>query len=76
MEPEKVRLTSTADPGIVELLRKRLARDGDPPISVNVDGEVLVLSADTALTMLRSRVLAALEDVAGDRAPDLFEFAD
>jgi hypothetical protein len=31
---------------------------------------------DTALTMLRSRVLVAPEDVAGDQATDLFEFAD
>jgi hypothetical protein len=61
---------------MVELLRGRLARDGDPPIRVDVDGDELVLSADTALTMLRSRVLVALEDVAGDRTTDLFEFAD
>lgn len=46
------------------------------PIRVDVDGHELVLSADTALTMLRSRVLVALEDVAGDRTTDLFEFAD
>jgi hypothetical protein len=63
-------------PEMVELLRGRLARDGDPPIRVDVDGDELVLSADTALTMLRSRVLVALEDVAGDRTTDLFEFAD
>jgi hypothetical protein len=35
-----------------------------------------VRCADTALTMLRSRVLVAPEDVAGDQATDLFEFAD
>jgi hypothetical protein len=71
-----VRLTTTADRQIVELGRARLARDGDPPIRMDVDGDELVLSADTAPTMLRSRVLVALEDVAGDRATDWFKFAD
>jgi hypothetical protein len=43
---------------------------------MDVDGDELVLSADTAPTMLRSRVLVALDDVVGDRAPDLFGFVD
>ena len=43
---------------------------------IDVDRDDLVLSADTALTMLRSRVLVALENVAGDRTTDLFELAD
>jgi hypothetical protein len=76
MEPATVRLATTADAQIVELVRARLASDGDPPIGMKVDGDELVLSADTALAMLRSRVLVALEDVAGDRAADWFEFAD
>jgi hypothetical protein len=76
MELATVRLTTTADPQIVELVRGRLARDGDPPIRMEVDGGELVLSADTAPTMLRSRVLVALDDVAGDRATDWFKFAD
>lgn len=76
MEPATVRLTTTADPQIVEHVRARLARDGDPPISVDVAGDEMVLSGNTARIMLRSRVVAALEDVAGDRASDWFEFAD
>jgi hypothetical protein len=76
MEQASVRLTTTADSQVVEFLRARLGRDGDPPISVDVDGDELVLSADTAPTMLRSRVLVALEDVTGDRPTDWFECAE
>ena len=75
MVPARVRLITTANPELVERLRDRLARDGDPPIRMHVDGGELVLSADTAPTMLRSRVLVALEDVAGEQGSDWFRFS-
>jgi hypothetical protein len=52
-----------------------LAEAGDPSISMHVEGQVIVLSADTAPIMLRSRVMAAIEDVAGDQGQDVFGLA-
>jgi hypothetical protein len=57
----------------LERLQERLAQDGDPPITMEVDGRELVLSANTAPIMLRSRVAAALEDVAGEQAFEQFQ---
>jgi hypothetical protein len=74
MKPATMRISAREIP--VDRLRERLAEDGAPAIHLSRDGDELVFSADTGPTMLRSRVLIALEDVAGERAPDRFEFAD
>ena len=71
MEPAIVRLITSADSETIERLRRRLAQDGEPPISVSAGGIELVISAETAPLMLRSRVVAALEDVVADQ-PGLF----
>ena len=72
MEPAILRLITEADPELIERFRERLAADGEPPIEMSVGGAELVISAETAPIMLRSRVVAAIEDVAGDETRDLF----
>jgi hypothetical protein len=61
MNPARMRIKASEVP--LDRLRARLAQDGDPPIRLARDGDELVLSADTAETMLRARVFAALDDV-------------
>jgi hypothetical protein len=72
VETAIVRLITEADPELLERFRERLATDGEPSIEMSVGGAELVISAETAPIMLRSRVVAAIEDVAGDQARDMF----
>jgi hypothetical protein len=67
MEPARVRLAVPDDPALLERLAAALARQGDPAILI-ARGRTAVLTFEsaTAELMLRSRVLQALEEVAGD----------
>jgi hypothetical protein len=66
MEPARLRLALPDDPALIDRLAAALARQGDPAISVaRGRTAVLTFEAKTGDMMLRSRVIQALEDVAG-----------
>jgi hypothetical protein len=53
------------DPDLIARLATRFATDGDPPVSFRRTSAVLTFESQTSETMLRSRVIQALSDVAG-----------
>jgi hypothetical protein len=74
MEPARVRLAVPDDPALLDRLVAALARQGEPAISVaRGSTTVLTFEAATAELMLRSRVLQAFEDIAGDDWQGLVE---
>jgi hypothetical protein len=74
MEPARVRLALPDDPALLDRLAAALALQGEPAISVaRARTTVLTFEAATAELMLRSRVLQALEAVAGDDWQGLVE---
>jgi hypothetical protein len=67
MEPARVRLALPDDPALLDRLSAAIARQGEPAIRIARGGTtVLTFEAATAELMLRSRVMQALEAIAGD----------
>jgi hypothetical protein len=65
MSPTSLSFAVPDDPDLIARLATRFAIDGDPPVSFRRTSAVLTFESHTSETMLRSRVIQTLSDVAG-----------